>query len=121
MAANVAAMQSISALYRKFSTDTVSGYRNNKNPVTLFAAVCMDINRLCITYPERILTPLMNAIKLAQIHIRIEKFMTGNNLMDAAAANTRSAILSSFAPKSLVLPSFLAAIPSNISVKPAVI
>ena len=108
-------------LYFNSIKDNVKGKRNNKSPVTLFIAVCSEINCLSEAYPNMILPILIIAIKIPHINNQMGISIAGNIFIKDTVTNARSAAVSILDPNSLTLFVFLAIVPSIISLKPQMI
>ena len=106
------------AVYFNSAKETVNGKRNSSSPVALFIVVCRDRNVFWETYPKTILMILIIAMRLPQIHNHGGRWIAGKILTNDTVTNTRSAAVSSLAPRSLVLFVFLATVPSSMSLKP---
>ena len=95
------------------------GGRKSSAPVSLLALVCSSTSFFRQTKPKRMLTSRSNAINPTQTHSQTGSVRNGSSLIRQTARNMMSAMLSSFAPRALVLLVLRATKPSSMSLSPA--
>lgn len=116
--ASVARMQIGKTLCLNSITFIVRGSINSITPVILFKIECKDMRECLWITPQIIFPILMIAIPPTHTHSQQGIWIIGRNFMKAAIVNTRSAIVSNFAPTLLVQPILRAMAPSIISLTP---
>ena len=118
IAESVATEHKITRQYSSLAKFKTNGNINKSSPVSLFKFVCRGAKRFLQMNTKIILAVLITAMVHIHNQAHFGTGIIGSSFIIAAAANTKSAIVSSFAPNSLSLFVFRATMPSVMSLRP---